>query len=150
MTNKVKTLLLAIVVLAGCRNANNKSIVESTKDSQITAAPINCTIDPNNIEVKAMENFKGGEGTLMMKMFQDGENRIMFCTMPAGSSVGYHTHDSSFEVVLVEKGTATILFDSIEYTYSEGQAHYCPKGHSHSITNATDSDLVLYNVVGGQ
>ena len=47
-------------------------------------------------------------------------------------------------------GEATILFDGTEQVYTKGMAHYCQKGHGHSISNKGVEDLVTFNVVAPQ
>ena len=150
----INTIILSLAALAAtacCNHSNNETTVAPpTPDSAQTSNATDCSIDLNNIEAQMLNNFKGGDGSVLMKMFQDGDNRVMLATIPAGASVGFHSHDNSLEVVYVLNGVATILYDSVEYTYTAGQAHYCAKGHSHSIANTTDSDLVTYNVVATQ
>lgn len=145
----VCVLAMLAFAMVSCRNVNKP---QSTDESvaKITSREVISTIDMNEMEAKTIANFKDGEGEIYMKMFQDGETRIMLCTVPTGSSVGYHTHDTNMEVILVQQGTATIAFDGVEQEYSAGQVHYCPKGHGHSISNKADEDLVIYNVVSLQ
>ena len=140
--------MLAIAMLS-CQNENKPQPVEEPVVETVSQeAP--CLIDLNTMEPSTLANFKGGDGEVYMKMFQDGETKVMLCTVPAGASVGYHSHDTNMEVILVQQGVATINLDGVEQNYTEGQVHYCPKGHSHSISNKTDEDLVIYNVVSLQ
>jgi len=43
-----------------------------------------------------------------------------------------------------------VIFDGKQMTLDEGNIHYCPKGHSHSIINDSKEDLVLCCVVAQQ
>ena len=149
---------LAIVALAfaGCRN-ENKNVAqidepEAAADTIIEVVPreVISTIDFNAMEIDTMSNFKGGEGDIYMKMLVDGKNKFMYCTIPSGSSVGSHTHDADMEIVYVLQGEATILFDGVEQVYTKGMAHYCQKGHGHTISNKGVEDLVTFNVVAPQ
>lgn len=151
--NLMLGIFLAFAMMS-CQNEDKPQVVE---EPAVEVAPqeepvkeVVSTIDFNNMVADTIANFKGGEGELYMKMFVDGETRVMLCTVPAGSSVGYHTHDTNMEVILVQQGTATIALDGVEQDYTVGQAHYCPKGHGHSISNMTDSDLIIYNVISLQ
>ena len=139
-------LLLSV---ASCKNESKPQLVEEPTVETVPQEVINI-IDLNEMEAKAIANFKDGDGEVYMKMFTDGETKVMLCTIPSGSSVGYHTHDNNMEVILVQQGTATIAFDGVEQNYTVGQVHYCPKGHGHSISNKAEEDLVIYNVVSLQ
>lgn len=146
-------LLALTTIMGSCKqqvvessNADSTSSTEVTVDTNVVTM-----IDLPSMEAKNIANFKDGEGSVDMKMFQEGETKVMLCTIPAGSSVGYHEHDTSLEVILVQSGTATIDLDHKgTQTYTEGQAHICPKGHGHSISNNSSEDLVIYNVVAAQ
>ena len=142
-------LAMMAFAMVSCRNESKPQPVEEPVVESLSQEVVS-TIDLNEMEAKTIANFKDGEGEVYMKMFQDGETKVMLCTIPAGSSVGYHTHDTNMEVILVQQGVATIAFDGVDQEYTEGQVHYCPKGHGHSISNKSDEDLVIYNVVSLQ
>ena len=152
----VMPLAVMALAFAGCRNANKD--VEQTPNSEVVTETIPeiisqeviSTIDFIAMEIDTMSNFKGGEGDIYMKMLVDGKNKFMYCTIPSGSSVGNHTHDADMEIVYVLQGEATILFDGTEQVYTKGMAHYCQKGHGHSISNKGVEDLVTFNVVAPQ
>ena len=157
MKRRIFRLVMPLAVLAlafaGCRN-ENKNVAqidepEVVADTIIEVVPqeVISTIDFNAMEIDTMLNFKGGEGDIYMKMLVDGKNKFMYCTIPSGSSVGNHTHDTDMEIVYVLQGEATILLDGVEHTYTKGMAHYCQKGHGHSISNKGEEDLVSFNVV---
>ena len=149
---------LAMMTLAftGCRNANKNveqtPVPESVTDKipEIIPQEVISTIDFNSMEVDTMSNFKGGDGDIYMKMLVDGRNKFMYCTIPSGSSVGNHTHETDMEIVYVLQGEASIVFDGVEQVYTKGMAHYCQKGHGHTISNKSEEDLVTYNVVAPQ
>lgn len=148
---------LAVIALAfaGCCNANKNAeqtpVPESVTD-KIPEIPqeVISTIDFNSMEVDTMSNFKGGDGEIYMKMLVDGKNKFMYCAIPSGSSVGNHTHDTDMEIIYVLQGEASIVFDGVEQVYTKGMAHYCQKGHGHSISNKGAEDLVTFNVVAPQ
>lgn len=142
-------LVLLMAALGSCRQS--EPAPEPAIDSAPAAeAPVEYSFDLNTMQADTMQNFKGGEGYVLMKMAKAGGNKIMLATMPKGSSVGFHTHEADMEVICVQQGTATIVLDSTELTYTAGQVHYCPKGHGHSISNLADEDLVIYNIVATQ
>ena len=45
------------------------------------------------------------------------------------------------------EGEAMVLYDGEELTLSAGQVHYCPKGHSHTIRNDGEADVVFFAVL---
>ena len=101
-------------------------------------------IDFNNIEVSLMPQFKGGKGVTKTQMFNDGTNKIMRGCLDPGCTIGYHCHDTSSEIIYVLGGQARCLYDDGEELLSPGQCHYCPKGHSHSLINASATETLTY------
>lgn len=92
-------------------------------------------------------NFKGGEGELDTRNFMDDRNKIMLSTLKSGASSGYHKHEQNSEIVYILSGTATFKFDDTTEVVKAGEVHYCPMGHSHSMLNNTDQDLVYFAIV---
>ena len=45
------------------------------------------------------------------------------------------------------KGSALFQYDDHQERVSEGQVHYCPSGHSHSMLNDTEEDVEYFTVV---
>ena len=97
-----------------------------------------------------LENFKGGEKYLSAKMHFDGATRILHGTLPAGATIGLHTHEDSCEVIYFLSGRGSVLFDGELTPVRAGQCHYCPKGHSHSLINDSDGELIFFAVVPQQ
>ena len=94
-----------------------------------------------------LEHFKGGDGTLEGRIHTDEMGKILRLTLPAGASIGVHTHDTSCEVVYILAGQGVCLDDGTEVPIAAGDCHYCPKGHSHSIRNTGTQPLVLLGIV---
>lgn len=107
-------------------------------------------IDFNNIEEAMLPNFKGGEKEIGARMFFDGANRIMKLRLIPGSSIGLHTHDTSSEIMFITKGSGYVIYDGETLPLAAGDVHYCPKGHSHTLVNDSDTDLELSAVVPQQ
>lgn len=113
-------------------------------------------IDFETMDVTVMPNFKGGEKEFAANMFFDGTNRIFKGKLIPGATIGVHTHDDSCEVIFILSGKGSIL--EKEPGASEGNLRivtagnclYCPKGHTHSLMNTSDEDLVFYAVVPKQ
>ncbi len=107
-------------------------------------------VDFNKIEEQRLERFKDGEGSLLARMYFDGTNRIMKARLEPGSSIGLHTHDTSCEVIFIIKGNGSVLYEGERIALSEGDCHYCPKGHTHSLINDSDAILEFTAVVPAQ
>lgn len=101
-------------------------------------------IDFSNIELSVMPHFKGGEGDTKSRIFFDGMNKIMLGCLEPGCTIGYHIHDTSSEIIYILDGQARCLYDEGEEILSPGQSHYCPKGHSHSLINASATEPLTY------
>ena len=104
-------------------------------------------IDFNDIELTVIPHFKGGEGDTKSRMVFDGMNKIMHGTLEPGCTIGYHQHETSSEVIYILSGEARCLYDDGEEHLSAGQCHYCPKGHSHSLINASGVEPLVYLAV---
>lgn len=107
-------------------------------------------IDFNNTEETVIKGFKGGEGFIAAKMYNDDNNRILYGRLESGSSIGFHSHDDNSEIIYILQGRGTALIDDKKEYVSQGMCHYCPKGHSHSLINSGESDLVFFAVVPRQ
>ncbi|MEE1219011.1 MAG: cupin domain-containing protein [Ruminococcus sp.] len=107
-------------------------------------------IDFNNEQAVVMPNFKGGEKSLSAKMFFDGKNRILYGVLESGATIGVHTHETNSETIYILSGKGKVLYDGEYEQVSEGMCHHCPLGHTHSLINDSDSDLVFFAVVPEQ
>lgn len=101
-------------------------------------------IDFKNIEESVMPQFKGGEGVTRTRSFFDGLNKIMRGRLDVGCSIGYHKHETNSEVILITSGEAKCLYDDGEERLVKGDCHYCPRGHSHSLINASEKEPLEY------
>ena len=104
-------------------------------------------IDFEKTEEKVVENFKGGNGKLIMRAADDGKVKIMRNILQPGSSIGLHTHEGNCEVMFVLKGEITFTCDGQKETAKAGEVHYCPEGHNHCAENLTNEDAEFFAVV---
>lgn len=110
----------------------------------------------DEIETSILPEFKGGEKEFKAKMFFDGTNRIFKGTLIPGASIGIHTHDDSCEVIFILEGDGTLIEKAPADTFqtttsvSSGDCLYCPKGHTHSLINTSNGNLIFYAVVPKQ
>lgn len=107
-------------------------------------------IDFNKLPEFQGEKMNGGEGSVFAKMYNDPMNRIIVSRLPKGSSIGTHTHTTGSDINFVVSGIGEAVCDGVPEHLTAGTCHYCPKGSSHSITNAGEEDLVLFTVVPQQ
>jgi mannose-6-phosphate isomerase-like protein (cupin superfamily) len=106
--------------------------------------------DLKNEKPEILPNFKGGEKYLIAKMHFDGVNRILHGTLVPGATIGEHTHDVNSEIIYFLSGRGYMLYDGEKQPVEAGMCHYCPKGHTHSMINDSDGDLVFFAVVANQ
>lgn len=97
----------------------------------------------SDMEEAAIDNFKGGKGTIFARMYNDERNRVLIARLPPGTSIGMHTHAGSQETVFVIEGDGTVICDGKIGKISKDMVHICPDGSSHSIENNGESDLIL-------
>ncbi|MGN1158655.1 MAG: cupin domain-containing protein [Lachnospiraceae bacterium] len=107
-------------------------------------------IDFKNMEETILPGFKGGEKEYRAKMFADEQNRIMHGRLIPGASIGLHTHEDGSEIIYILEGEGKAIYDGAEERVYPGSCHYCPKGHSHTLINDTDADLIFFAVVAQQ
>ena len=104
----------------------------------------------DELEEKVLHNFYGGEKELSAHMFVDNSNKILYGKLLPGASIGVHTHETSSEIIYILEGKGKVLYDGEYEEISNGLCHYCPKGHTHSLINDSDTDLVFFAVVPEQ
>ena len=107
-------------------------------------------LDFNAMDETVMPNFLGGEGALRAKMHVDDLGKIFRGVLDPGSSIGYHTHETSSEIIYILSGTGKVKVEDGEEQLKAGDCHYCPKGRSHSLINDSDGPLEFFAVVPNQ
>lgn len=109
-------------------------------------------MDLSNFDFNAMERtridgMKGGLGSVFTKAGEDDTVKVIDMVVPPESSIGWHVHESGWEIMFFTEGTFLVNYDGEEITASAGTAHYCPNGHGHSIKNVGETDARFYAVV---
>ena len=104
-------------------------------------------IDFKNEAPEVLPNFKGGEGDFIAKIHFDGKNKILHGTLPPHATIGLHTHEADSEIIYILRGRGAVLDDGALLPLEAGQCQYCPNGHSHSLINNSEEDLVFFAVV---
>jgi len=64
-----------------------------------------------------------------------------------GEDVGEHVTDKREEILVVLKGTATLMKGNETKKLKEGETHYIKENIKHNVKNNTDSDLEYVYVV---
>ena len=107
-------------------------------------------LDYSTMETTHIPNFVGGDGTLHAQMRVDELGKILKGVLDPGSSIGYHTHETSSEIIYILSGAGKVKYDDGEEAVRAGQYHYCPKGHSHALINNSGEPLEFFAVVPNQ
>ena len=68
--------------------------------------------------------FKGGDGVVSVRAYDDEMGRILQLTVPVGGSIGPHTHTDNCEVMCIVSGTGLCHDDGTEVTLTPGMWHY--------------------------
>ncbi len=98
------------------------------------------------------EKMRGGEGHATLTELVGGqlpESLQLFkkITIGKGSSIGYHMHEGETELFYVLQGTAKMRDDDQEATLTVGDVLVTPSGHSHSVQNVGEDEVVLLAVI---
>ena len=104
-------------------------------------------IDLEKLPVDIVPHMRDGEKEVHLKKWSDGPVKVLQGKLPAGASIGLHTHETNCEVIYILSGTGKALCDDTEELLGPGSCHYCPMGHRHSLINCGSEDLVFFAVV---
>ena len=104
-------------------------------------------IEIEKSEKKEIKEFKGGQGELLLRKFEDETCKIMRSTLTVGSTIGLHTHTDDCEILYILSGNGYAVCDGKREDLSEGIVHYCPKDSGHTVINTGDIDLEILFVI---
>ena len=104
-------------------------------------------LDFSSIPEVAVSHFKGGQGQALVRRFEDEQGKILILTLPAGSTIGHHVHEDSFEVMHFLSGEGVCTDDGEAVAVRPGMTHDGPPGHSHSVVNTGAEPMVILGVV---
>lgn len=94
-----------------------------------------------------LKEFKGGEKNFVARMYSDELGKIMKGCLEPGASIGMHTHETGSEIIFILSGEGIVLYDDGKEILLPGDCHYCPMGHTHSLRNEGEENLIFYAVV---
>ena len=73
------------------------------------------TLDFNAVDPTVVPHFEGGAGEAHVRTaVADGMGRILTLTLPAGSSIGLHTHTGNCEIIHVLSGCGVCHDDGMD------------------------------------
>ena len=104
-------------------------------------------IDLEKLPVDIVPHMRDGEKEVHLKKWSDGPVKVLQGKLPAGASIGLHTHEGSSEIVYVLSGTGKALYGGGEERLAPGDCHYCQEGHAHSLINDGTQPLEFFAVV---
>ena len=107
---------------------------------------INFTATPET----SLPRFKDGEGTFFARFAGDSNCKILLGRLPAGATIGLHTHEDTAEIIFFLSGAGRMILDGETESIAPGLCHYCPKGSAHTMINDGDEDITFYAVVPKQ
>ena len=107
-------------------------------------------IDFDKIPEVTISSLNGGEDAVSAKMVTDSSYKIMLSRLPAGTTIGMHTHTTSCETNFVISGIGQAVCEGAVEDLSAGCCHCCRRGESHNIKNTGKQDLMLFTVVSEQ
>lgn len=107
-------------------------------------------IDFASIPETELPRFKDGEGTFFARFAGDAHCKILLGRLPAGATIGLHTHEDTAEIIFFLSGKGYMLLNGEKEPVGAGLCHYCPKGSSHAMINDGNEDILFYAVVPRQ
>lgn len=107
----------------------------------------NMIIDFNKIEAVTLKDFKGGQGKMNCRIYEDEFGKAMKAEMLPNASIGIHTHDTSMEIVYCITGKLDIIIEGKSETLEPGQLHICKKGKTHQVVNSSQDVAVMIAII---
>ena len=107
-------------------------------------------IDLSDVKEVEYPAFKGGKGSVYLKILTKNDVKFLQGRIPIGSSVGLHKHMTDSETILVLSGKGKAICDGETELVSAGMCTFCPRGSSHTLINEGNVDLLFYAVVPQQ
>ena len=101
-----------------------------------------------DMQAEQRENMRGGRGSvdirhLEKELLPESGRLFAVVTVPPGGSIGPHEHVGETELFYFVKGEGVVADDAQRVAVRAGDAMTTPSGHSHSVENTGQEDLVL-------
>ncbi len=105
-----------------------------------------------DLPVSRSENFKGGEGHVLMKDLSCGKKPANFkvcCEMvlEKGCSIGFHVHEGDSEIICILEGEGICTDGGADVPVRAGDAIVCREGEGHALRNECDRPLRYFAFV---
>lgn len=104
-------------------------------------------IDFKNIETLVHQNFRGGEKEVSLQVVEEGKFKLLQGMLIPGATIGLHSHDINAEIIYVIKGNATLFTGKDYLPLTEGMAHICQNGRTHSLQNLSNENVQFFAVI---
>lgn len=101
----------------------------------------------DNIEVQKLEGFKGGEGHLEARIFDEENNRVVMGKLQPGHSIGLHRHEGNSEFIYILEGNGSVEFEGEMLELKAGDLHFCPEGCEHRLINTSDAEMRFFGII---
>ena len=107
----------------------------------------------NDIRTRTVEHAQGGLGSVtfhdwLLPEEAPGHGRVISkLVIPAGCSIGVHSHQGEFEAFYVLSGTVVVNDNGQEIELQAGDMHLCADGDSHGTENRGSEDAVLLALI---
>ncbi|MDD3348253.1 MAG: cupin domain-containing protein [Bacilli bacterium] len=95
-------------------------------------------------------NMRGGEGRVFIEKLEPRLHHMKMyarIVIPAGSSIGFHFHETDEEMVYVLSGKGEVTMGEQKMIMNEGAINITKQSESHSIKNIFSEDLVLLAII---
>ena len=102
------------------------------------------------MEKIVQKNAQGGRGEVILEKLLDAKQLNGKCgmyarvTIPAGSSLGYHTHRGDAESYYVLSGQGVYDDDGTKRVVKAGELTYTGDGHSHGFDNTEGTEDLVF------
>ena len=107
-------------------------------------------ITRNEMAVEERENLRGGSGVLNFVHYVAGKgavqpntNMLAEIILPAGASIGYHSHINETEFYIILEGKGMVSDNGKELQVEAGDVMVTGNGDSHSLANTGNLPLKM-------
>ena len=104
-------------------------------------------VDFNSVREEVINGFKGGKGSIALKMLNKKDVTFISAKLAPGSSVGMHKHLTDSETIYILSGKGKTICDGETEMLTAGSITFCPVGCTHCLINDGDEDLVFLGIV---
>lgn len=139
--------------LIGCVNNASEEV------SEIHPSFIPAVYSLDDLVITNRNQVAGGNGDLVVKYAFVRDNapkdfttkEMGYMTLMPSDSVGLHKHEGNEDSYLIVSGVGTYTDeDGSQYEVKAGDMTICRSGHSHALSNSSQSPLIFFAVLSGK